>query len=433
VSTIEHVIGREVLDSRGNPTVEAEVLLDSGARGRAIAPSGASTGIREAVELRDGGARFSGKGVLQAVANVNGEIADAVCGLDALDQRAVDHTMIDLDGTPDKGRLGANALLAVSLASAKAVADDLDIPLYRSIGGTNAHALPVPMLNVLNGGAHANNSIDFQEFMLMPVGAASFSEALRWGTETYHALRTLLAERGMSTAVGDEGGFAPDLPQNEDAVKLLLEAIERSGRVPGDEIALALDPATSELWDDGAYVLAGEGRTLSPAELVDYWVELVDRYPIVSIEDGMAEEDWDGWAACTKALGGRVQLVGDDIFVTNAEILERGIREGVANAILVKLNQIGTLTETLDTVALANRASYGTVISHRSGETEDTTIADLVVAVNAGQLKAGAPARSDRVAKYNQLLRIEEDLGESAGFPGLAALAGVGGGRHGAG
>jgi enolase len=432
VSTIELVIGREVLDSRGNPTVEAEVLLDSGARGRAIAPSGASTGIREAVELRDGGDRFSGKGVLQAVANVNGEIADVVCGFDALDQRAVDHAMIDLDGTPDKGRLGANALLAVSLASAKAVADDLEIPLYRSIGGSNAHALPVPMLNVLNGGAHANNSVDFQEFMLMPVGAASFSEALRWGTETYHALRTMLAERGMSTAVGDEGGFAPDLAQNEDAVKLLLEAIERAGRVPGEEIALALDPATSELWDDGSYVLAGEGRTLSPAELVDYWVDLVDRYPIVSIEDGMAEEDWDGWAACTKALGGRVQLVGDDIFVTNAAILERGIREGVANAILVKLNQIGTLTETLDTVALANGASYGTVISHRSGETEDTTIADLVVAVNAGQLKAGAPARSDRVAKYNQLLRIEEDLGESAGFPGLAALAGVQGGRHGA-
>jgi enolase len=433
VSTIEHVIGRELLDSRGNPTVEAEVLLDSGARGRAIAPSGASTGIREAVELRDGGDRFSGKGVLRAVANVNGEIADVVCGLDALDQRAVDHAMIDLDGTPDKGRLGANALLAVSLASAKALADDLEIPLYRSIGGSNAHALPVPMLNVLNGGAHANNSVDFQEFMLMPVGAASFSEALRWGTETYHALRTMLAERGMSTAVGDEGGFAPDLPRNEDAVKLLLEAIERAGRVPGEEIALALDPATSELWDDGSYVLPGEGRTLSPAELVDYWVELVDRYPIVSIEDGMAEEDWDGWAACTKALGGRVQLVGDDIFVTNAAILERGIREGVANAILVKLNQIGTLTETLDTVALANGASYGTVISHRSGETEDTTIADLVVAVNAGQLKAGAPARSDRVAKYNQLLRIEEDLGESAGFPGLAALAGVGGVGHGAG
>jgi enolase len=433
VSSIEHVIGREVLDSRGNPTVEAEVLLDSGARGRAIAPSGASTGIREAVELRDGGDRFSGKGVQRAVANVNGEIAETVCGFDALDQRAIDHAMIDLDGTPDKGRLGANAMLAVSLANAKAVADELEIPLYRSIGGANAHALPVPMLNVLNGGAHANNSIDFQEFMVMPVGAASFSEALRWGTETYHALRALLAERGLSTAVGDEGGFAPDLPQNEDAVKLLLEAIERAGRVPGEEIALALDPATSELWDDGSYVLAGEGRTLSPAELVDYWVDLADRYPIVSIEDGMAEEDWGGWAACTKALGDRVQLVGDDIFVTNAEILERGIREGVANAVLVKLNQIGTLTETLDTVALANGASYAAVISHRSGETEDTTIADLAVAVNAGQIKAGAPARSDRVAKYNQLLRIEEDLSESASFPGLAALSGNGGARHGAG
>jgi len=330
VSSIEHVIGREVLDSRGNPTVEAEVWLDSGARGRAIAPSGASTGIREAVELRDGGERFSGKGVLRAVANVNGEIADAVGGLDALDQRAVDYAMIDLDGTPDKGRLGANAILAVSLASAKAVADDLEIPLYRSIGGANAHALPVPMLNVLNGGAHANNSIDFQEFMVMPVGAASFGEALRWGTETYQALRSILHERGMSTAVGDEGGFAPDLPQNEDAITLLLEAIERAGRVPGDEVALALDPATSELWDDGAYVLAGEDRTLSSAELVDYWVALADRYPIVSIEDGMAEEDWDGWAALTKALGGRVQLVGDDIFVTNAEILERGIHSGQA-------------------------------------------------------------------------------------------------------
>ena len=433
MSIIEHVIGREVLDSRGNPTVEAEVLLESGARGRAIAPSGASTGIREAVELRDGGDRFSGKGVLGAVANVNGEIADTLRGIDALDQRAVDSAMIDLDGTPDKGRLGANALLAVSLASAKALADDLEIPLYRSIGGANAHVLPVPMLNVLNGGAHAKNSIDFQEFMLMPVGAASFSEALRWGVETYHTLRSMLAERGLSTAVGDEGGFAPDLPRNEDAVKLLLEAIEAAGRVPGEEIALALDPATSELWDDGSYVLAGEGRTLSPAELVDYWVDLVDRYPIVSIEDGMAEEDWDGWVAHTKALGGRIQLVGDDIFVTNAEILERGIREGVANAILVKLNQIGTLTETLETVALANRSSYATVISHRSGETEDTTIADLVVAVNAGQIKTGAPARSDRVAKYNQLLRIEEDLGESAGFPGRAALSGEGSIRRGAG
>ncbi len=424
MSSIEHVVGREVFDSRGNPTVEAEVVLDSGARGRAIAPSGASTGIREAVELRDGGDDYMGKGVRRAVANVSGEIADAVVGLDALDQRLVDFTMVDLDGTPDKARLGANALLAVSLATAKAAADDLGLPMYRALGGVNAHALPVPMLNVLNGGAHANNSVDFQEFMIMPVGASSFAEAIRWGSETYHALRSMLAERGLPTTVGDEGGFAPDLPANSDAVTLLLEAIERAGRVPGEEVALALDPATSELWDDGAYVLAGEGRTLSPAEMVDYWVDLVDRYPIVSIEDGMAEEDWDGWAAHTKALGGRIQLVGDDIFVTNAEILERGIHEGVANAILVKLNQIGTLTETLETVAVADRSAYRPVISHRSGETEDTTIADLAVAVNAGQIKAGAPARSDRVAKYNQLLRIEEDLGESATFPGRSALAG---------
>jgi enolase len=428
VSAIEHVIGREVLDSRGNPTVEAEVLLETGARGRAIAPSGASTGVHEAVELRDGGSRLGGKGVLGAVGNVNGEISDALEGLDALDQRAIDYSLIDLDGTPDKGRLGANAMLAVSLANAKAVADELGLPLYRSIGGTNAHALPVPMLNVVNGGAHANNSIDFQEFMLMPVGAASFSEALTWGTETYHALRTMLAERGLSTAVGDEGGFAPDLAANEDALAFLMEAIERAGRVPGDDIALAMDPATSELWKDGSYVLAGEGRTLSSAELVDYWVDLADRFPIVSIEDGMAEEDWDGWAALTKVLGSRVQLVGDDVFVTNVTLLEKGIREGVANAVLVKLNQIGTLTETLETVRLADRSAYRSVISHRSGETEDTTIADLAVAVNAGQIKTGAPARSDRVAKYNQLLRIEEDLGQSATFPGRAALAGQRGG-----
>jgi enolase len=431
VSAIEHVIGREVLDSRGNPTVEAEVILSSGARGRAIAPSGASTGIHEAVELRDGGDRFGGKGVLQAVSNVNRAIADALEGLDALDQRAIDFTMIDLDGTPDKASLGANAMLAVSLANAKSVADELDLPLFRSIGGTNAHALPVPMLNVLNGGAHARNSIDFQEFMLMPVGAASFSEALRWGTETYHALRALLAERNLATAVGDEGGFAPDLPANEDAVTLLVEAIKLAGRVPGEDIALAMDPATSELWRDGSYVLAGEGRTMSSAELVDYWVDLVQRFPIVSIEDGMAEEDWDGWARLTEAIGHQVQLVGDDIFVTNSTLLERGIREGVGNAILIKLNQIGTLTETLDTIALANRSSYRAVISHRSGETEDTSIADLAVAVNAGQIKAGAPARSDRVAKYNQLLRIEEDLGQSATFPGRTALAGPAAGAHG--
>jgi enolase len=420
LSAIEHVIGREVLDSRGNPTVEAEVMLDSGARGRA---SGASTGIHEAVELRDGGNRFGGKGVLSAVAHVNTDIADCLAGLDALDQRNVDFTMIDLDGTPDKSRMGANAMLAVSLANAKAVADDLGLPLYRSIGGANAHVLPVPMLNVVNGGAHARNSIDFQEFMLMPVGASSFGEALRWGTETYHALQSVLAERGLSTAVGDEGGFAPDLPANEDALKLLMEAIERAGRRPGDEMALAMDPATSELWDDGSYVLAGEGRTLSSADLVDYWSDLVDRYPIVSIEDGMAEEDWDGWAALTKALGHKIQLVGDDLFVTNVTLLERGIKEGVANAVLVKLNQIGTLTETLETVGLAYRSSYRAVISHRSGETEDASIADLSVAVNAGQIKAGAPARSDRVAKYNQLLRIEEDLGPSARYLGRSALA----------
>ena len=421
MSAIEHVIGREVLDSRGNPTVEAEVILDSGARGRAIAPSGASTGLREAVELRDGGDRFGGKGVLGAVAHVNDDIADALEGLDALDQRNVDFSMIDLDGTPDKGRLGANAILAVSLANAKAVADELGLPLYRSIGGTNAHVLPVPMLNVLNGGAHADNSVDFQEFMVMPVGASSFSQALRWGAETYHALKSLLSERGLSTAVGDEGD-SPRTSRQRGRGETAGGGHRTGGTFPGDEVALAMDPATSELWKDGGYVLAGEGRTLTPGELVDYWADLVDRYPIVSIEDGMAEEDWEGWAALTKALGHKVQLVGDDVFVTNVTLLERGVREGVANAVLVKVNQIGTLTETLETVELANRSSYRSVISHRSGETEDSTIADLAVAVNAGQIKAGAPARSDRVAKYNQLLRIEEDLGESAAFWGSAAL-----------
>jgi len=423
VSTIEHVVGRELLDSRGNPTVEVEVVLESGARGRAISPSGASTGTHEAVELRDGGPRFGGLGVLGAVGHVNGEITELLIGFDALDQRGVDHALIDLDGTPDKGRLGANAILATSLAVAKAGADHLEVPLYRAIGGTSAHVLPVPMLNVLNGGAHANNSVDFQEFMIMPVGAASFSEALRWGTETYHALKSILSDKGMSTAVGDEGGFAPDLDSNEDGLRLLLLAIERAGRVPGDEIAVALDPATTELWRDGRYVLAGEGRTLTAGELAGYWVELVDRYPIVSIEDGMAEEDWDGWLALTDALGDRVQLVGDDLFVTSAERIERGVELGVANAVLIKLNQIGTLTETLDAVSLAARHAYGSVISHRSGETEDTTVADLAVAVGAGQIKAGAPARSDRVAKYNQLLRIEEDLAESARYLGVAALS----------
>jgi len=430
MSTIEHVVGREVLDSRGNPTVEVEVVLDSGARGRAIAPSGASTGIREAAELRDGGDRFGGKGVLRAVANVNGEIREVLAGCDALDQRGADMAMVDLDGTPDKGRLGANATVATSMAVAKAAAAELEVPLYRLIGGANAHVLPVPMFNVVNGGVHAANSIDFQEFMVMPIGAASYGEALQWGAETYHALRRVLVDRGLPTGVGDEGGFAPDLPSNEAAVEVLVEAIEAAGRVPGEEIAIALDPATSELWKDGAYVLAGEGRTLGPAELVDYWVDLVGRYPIVSLEDGMAEEDWDGWAALTSALGDRVQLVGDDVFVTNVELIARGIRSGVANAILVKLNQIGTLTETLDAVDLATRSSYRSVISHRSGETEDTTIADLAVAVNAGQIKSGAPCRSDRVAKYNQLLRIEEDLGGSAIFGGAITPAGD---RHGGG
>ncbi len=428
MSAIEIVIGRQVLDSRGNPTVEAEVLLDSGASGRAIAPSGASTGVHEAVELRDGGSAWMGKGVQQAVDNVNGEISVILEGFDALEQRAVDHAMIEADGTSDKSRLGANAMLAVSLAVAKAAADELEIPLYRSIGGANAHVLPVPMMNVINGGAHALNSIDFQEYMFMPVGAASFSEALRWGTECYHALKSVLARRGLSTAVGDEGGFAPDLPNNEEAVSVLMEAIEVAGRTPGDEIAIALDPATSELWKDGRYVLEGEGRVLSPAEMADYWVDLASRYPIVSIEDGMAEEDWDGWADLTTKLGDRVQLVGDDLFVTNVELLGRGIDLQVANAILVKLNQIGTLTETLDTVGLATMNSYRSVISHRSGETEDVTIADLAVATNAGQIKTGAPCRSDRVAKYNQLLRIEEDLGDEGQFLGAWALSKKAGG-----
>jgi enolase len=423
VGCIEAVVGRQVLDSRGNPTVEAEVLLETGALGRAIAPSGASTGSREARELRDGGTTWGGKGVAGAVGAVNGEIAAALEGVEAADQRFVDQSLCDLDGTPDKGRLGANALIAVSLAVAKAAAEECGLPLYRYLGGANAHLLPVPLLNVVNGGAHAKNSIDFQEYMLAPVGAASYGEALRWGAETYHALKAVLSDKGLSTGVGDEGGFAPDLPDNETAITMLLEAIERAGYTPGDDVALALDPATTELWRDGEYVLAGEGRALSSDELVAYWAELCGRYPIVSIEDPMAEDDWDGWRALTARLGGSVQLVGDDVFVTNPRLLERGIEEGVANAILIKLNQIGTLTETLDTVGMASAAGYRCVISHRSGETEDTTVADLAVAVNAGQLKAGAPARSDRVAKYNQLLRIEEALDDQARYAGRRALA----------
>ncbi len=428
MSSIEHILGREVIDSRGNPTVEVEVFLASGAEGRAIVPSGASTGQFEAVELRDGGDRYGGKGVEGAVDHVNGEIREALLGLDAVDQRDVDRQMLDLDGTDNKARLGANAILGVSLAVAKAAADELALPLYRYVGGTNAHVLPVPMLNVLNGGAHADNNVDFQEFMIMPVGAASFREALRWGVETYHVLKGVLHDRGLATAIGDEGGFAPNLGSNEEALQLLVEAIEKAGLTPGDDVALALDVASTEFFADGRYTLAGEGRELSPSEMVGLLAELSGKYPIVSIEDGCGEEDWDGWAELTKMLGDRIQLVGDDLFVTNVERLQRGIDVGVANSILVKVNQIGTLTETLETVGLAAGAAYTSVMSHRSGETEDTTIADLAVATNCGQIKTGAPARSDRVAKYNQLLRIEDELGEQAAFRGRAALARAGGG-----
>jgi len=424
VSTIEFVIGREVLDSRGNPTVEVEVVLESGVQGQAIVPSGASTGQFEAVELRDGGDRYLGKGVLTAVANVNGEIADAIEGFDVFEQRIIDGILADLDGTDNKGRLGANAILGVSLAVAKAAAAELAIPLYRYVGGPNAHVLPVPMLNVLNGGEHADNNVDLQEFMLMPVGAASFSEALQWGTQTYHTLKKVCHDRGLSTAIGDEGGFAPNLASNEDALRLLIEAIEKAGFEPGVDICLALDAASTEFFEGGQYVLAGEGRTLSSAGMADFLADWCERYPIVSIEDGMAEEDWEGWSHLTSLLGRRVQLVGDDLFVTNTERLARGIDAGVANSILVKVNQIGSLTETLEAVELAHRAGYTAVMSHRSGESEDTTIADLAVATNCGQIKTGAPARSDRVAKYNQLLRIEEELDEAAAFRGRAALAG---------
>ena len=424
MSAIDHMVGREILDSRGNPTVEVDVFLESGAKGRAAVPSGASTGTFEAKELRDGGERFGGLGVGRAVSHVDGVIRSALRGMEALDQRAVDHALVDLDATDHKSRLGANAILGVSLAVAKAAADELELPLYRYLGGSNAHVLPVPMMNVINGGVHAYNTIDLQEFMVLPVGAASFSEGLRWSAETYHVLNHILQDRGLATAVGDEGGFAPDLGRNEDALKLLVEAIERGGRVPGEEMTLAVDAASSELFRDGAYQLGGEGRTLSSDDFVGYWVDLCDRYPIASVEDGMDEEDWDGWAALTKALGDRVQLVGDDLFVTNVDRLERGIRSAVANSILIKVNQIGSLTEALDAVGLATRFGYTSVMSHRSGETEDVTIADLAVATNCGQIKTGAPARSDRVAKYNQLLRIEAELGEGAAYWGAVALAG---------
>jgi enolase len=428
VSAIETIVGREILDSRGNPTVEVEVVLESGSRGRAAVPSGASTGAHEALELRDGGARYGGKGVASAVAHVNGEIADAIEGMFGLDQRAVDVALIELDGTDGKSRLGANAVLGVSLAVAKAAAAEVELPLYRYVGGANAHVLPVPMLNVLNGGAHADTNVDLQEFMLLPVGAASFSEALRWGTETYHALKKILHDRGLGTAVGDEGGFAPNLPSNEEALRLLHEAIEAAGYQPGTEIALGLDIAATEFYRDGKYVLTGEGKEYSSKEWAGYVSDLCARYPIVSVEDGMSEDDWDGWALLTSELGDRVQLVGDDLFVTNIERVQQGIDAGVANAVLIKVNQIGTLSETLDTMGLAARHGYRNVMSHRSGETEDVTIADLAVATNCGQIKTGAPARTDRVAKYNQLLRIEEDLDEGAAYLGGAALARAPGG-----
>jgi enolase len=418
VSEIETVHGRHILDSRGNPTVEVDVLLKSGASGRAAVPSGASTGEFEAVELRDGGEAWAGKGVSRAVGHVNGELAEAVRGMDPADLAALDRRMIELDGSPNKGRLGANAILGVSLAAAKAAAAEVGLPLWRYLGGESAHLLPTPMMNVLNGGAHADNKVDFQEFMVVPVGAATFADAMRTGAEVFHALKRTLHDRGLSTAVGDEGGFAPDLDSNEAALEALVAGIEAAGYRPGDDVAIALDPATSEIHSDGRYVLEHEGRSLSSAELSEYWADLCSRYPVVSIEDGLDEEDWDGWKQLTGRLGDRVQLVGDDLFVTNTERLRRGIDTGVANSILVKVNQIGTLTEALEAVRMAQEAGYTAVMSHRSGETEDTTIADLAVATGCGQIKTGAPSRSDRVAKYNQLLRIEEALGADATYRG---------------
>jgi enolase len=422
VSKIDRVHARQVLDSRGNPTVEVELVLRSGAAGRAAVPSGASTGEFEATELRDGADAYGGKGVTKAVANVNGEIAEAVHGRDATDQHGLDRALIDLDGTPNKSRLGANAILGVSLAAAHAAAAEEGQPLWRYLGGDAAHVLPVPMMNVLNGGAHADNSVDFQEFMVVPSGAPSFSEGLRMGAEVFHALKKTLHDRGLGGGVGDEGGFAPNLGSNEEALQMLVAGIEAAGYTPGEDVAIALDPAVSEIFSDGAYVLEHEGRTLSAGELTDYWADLVGRYPIISLEDGMAEEDWDGWKALTDRVGEHLQLVGDDLFVTNTERLSRGIDSGVANSILVKVNQIGTLTETLSAIAMAREAGYSAVMSHRSGETEDVTIADLAVATGCGQIKTGAPSRSDRVAKYNQLLRIEEQLGGDASYPGRSAF-----------
>ncbi|HET6351486.1 MAG TPA: phosphopyruvate hydratase [Coriobacteriia bacterium] len=425
MSNIVDVFAREILDSRGNPTVEVEVVLDDGSFGRAAVPSGASTGAFEAVELRDGDAgRYLGKGVTMAVENVNTTIAEELVGVDATDQRLVDSILLELDGTPNKGKLGANAILGVSLAAAKAAAESTELTLYSYLGGVNAHLLPVPMMNILNGGMHADNNVDLQEFMVQPIGAPTFAEGLRWCAEIYHTLKKVLHDRGLGTGVGDEGGFAPNLESNEAALAIIVEAVEKAGYKLGDQIVFALDPATTEIYDAerGVYVLAGEGRELTSAQMVDFWADLVERYPIISIEDGMAEEDWDGWKLLTDRLGEKVQLVGDDLFVTNTERLKKGIEMGVANAILIKVNQIGSLTETLEAIEMAKQAGYACVMSHRSGETEDTTIADLAVATNAGQIKTGAPARSDRVAKYNRLLRIEEELADSGDYAGPAAF-----------
>src|SRR5271166_2139778 len=424
MSNIAAIIGREVLDSRGNPTVEAEVFLADGSTGRAIVPSGASTGEHEAVELRDGDAnRFLGKGVLKAVENVNGEIAEALASWDAFDQRGLDARMIELDGTENKGRLGANAILSVSMAAARASANSLDLPLYRYLGGVGANTLPLPMMNILNGGAHADNNVDFQEFMVMPVGAPSFSEALRWGVEVFHTLKGVLKKRGYNTAVGDEGGFAPSVKSNVEAIEVVLEAIQQAGYKPGEEIAIALDPAASEFYQDGKYIFKKSDKSSkSSDDMVKFYAKWVKDYPIVSLEDGLAEDDWDGWQNLTKELGGKIQLVGDDIFVTNIEFLQEGIDKGVANSILIKLNQIGTVSETFDAVDLARRNGYTSVISHRSGETEDTFIADFAVATGVGQIKTGSASRTDRISKYNQLLRIEQELGDGARFLGLKAL-----------
>jgi enolase len=422
-TAITNVQARQILDSRGNPTIEVDVYLEDGTLGRASVPSGASTGASEAVELRDGDKKvYGGKCVLKAVENVNERIAPELIDLDATEQVAIDELMIHLDGTDNKGKLGANAILGVSLAVAKAAARGLGLPLYRYIGGTSARQLPVPMMNIMNGGKHADSNVDMQEFMAMPVGASSFSEALQWGTEIYHALKSVLHGRGLATAVGDEGGFAPNLPSNEEAIKVIIEAIEKAGYEPGKQVMIAMDPAASEFYDNGSYVLKGEGRTLSGDQIVDYYADLVDKYPIISIEDGLAEDDWATWRKLTERIGHKVQLVGDDLFVTNVKFLQKGIDTQTANSILVKVNQIGTLTETLASIELAKRAGYTAVVSHRSGETEDATIADIVVATNAGQIKTGAPARTDRVAKYNQLLRIEESLGDTATFAGLKSF-----------